>query len=290
MGKKDLSGKEFFADRERFAELLNVFFYQGKKAVQAEELERVTRIYPAFHGKGEMRRDVFMKDMARNICYGLELETEPDYSMPERVMIYDACEFESQIRETVKSHEKEQAGKKLNYQEKKSRMKEADFLWPVVTMVLYLGTEHWEGRRKLSELYRVSEEIEGLMRTMLPDYGFSLLEAEAFETDLKEFFQAMQCRNDKKKMRELLQTERFRQLKEETAWAIAAHLDRKRLIPKIKEEKSDMCNAIEEIFEDGKIEGRRVIIQNMLREGMEQEFIRRITGCSEQELASAAEG
>lgn len=202
MGKKDLTGKEFFADKERFAELMNAFFYQGEKKIKAQELEQATRLYPAFHGKGEMSRDVFMKDTLRNICYGLELESESDYSMPERVMVYDACEFESQIREMARRHEKE-----------------------------------------------------------------------------------------------LLQTERFRHLKEETAWAIAVHINRKRLIPKLRREESDMGNAIDEIFEDGKMEGRlegreegrKIIIRNMLQEGMDREFICRVTGCSPQEVASAIE-
>ena len=163
-------------------------------------------------------------------------------------------------------------------------MKEMDFLVPILTMVLYLGTGHWEGKRKLSELYRISEETEGTVSSLLPDYGFPLLEAdymnaEVFETDLKEFFQAMQCRNDKKKLKELLKTERFGQLKEETAWAIAVHLDRKRLAAKIEKEKLDMCIALDELLADERAEGRtegekkgkkeeRVfIIRNMLKEG-----------------------
>lgn len=300
MGKKDLVGKDFFADRRRFAELFNAILYQGEDIIRAEELERVVRIYPSLSGKGEMSRDIFMKDVKRNVCYGLELETESDYGMPERVMVYDACELEQQIKEISKQQKEEsRAGNKLDYREKKSRMKETDFLLPTVTVVLYLGLDHWEGKQKLSELYRIPEGLQESLGQKLPDYGFSLLEAdyinaEAFETDLKEFFQAMQCRNDKEKMKELFRTEHFRHLKEETAWVIAVHLDKERLMPKIRKEKSDMCNAIEEIFEDGKIEGRAegrsIIIRNMLHEGMDREFICRITGCSQQEFALAAEG
>ena len=294
MGKKDLAGKEFFADRERFAELLNAILHHGKGIIRAEELVPETGNYPSFSGKGEMHRDVFMKDKKRNVCYSLELETESDYSMPERVMVYDACEFERQIRGINKNRKKEEQEEKPNYREKKSRMKETDFLLPVVTIVLYLGADHWEGRRKLSELYRVSEETEKLMGEVLPDYGFLLLEAdcinaEIFETDLREFFQAMQCRNDKEKQRKLWETERFKNLKEETIWTIAVYLDQKRLMPKIKEGKLDMCKAIEDIFEDGKAEGRSSIIRNMIQQGLEKEFICRITGCSQQEFASAAE-
>lgn len=295
MGKRDLAGKEFFADRERFAELLNAVLYHGKNIIRAEELEQMIRTYPSFSGKGEMIRDLFMKDKKRNVCYGLELETESDYSMPERVMVYDACELEQQIREISKGRKEEEQEEKLSYREKKSRMKETDFLLPVITIVLYLGTDHWEGRRKPLELYHVLEEADNLVGEMLPDYGFLLLEAdyinaEMFETDLREFFQAMQCRNDKEKLWELWRTERFRNLKEEAIWTIAVYLDQKRLMPKIREGKLDMCKAIEDIFEDGKAEGRSSIIRNMIQQGLDEEFICRITGCSKQEFASASEG
>lgn len=107
MGKKDLIGKEFFADCRRFAELFNAILHKGEDIIRAEDLERLIRIYPSLSGKGEMSRDVFMKDVKRNICYGLELETESDYSMPERVMVYDACELEQQIKEISKQQKKE---------------------------------------------------------------------------------------------------------------------------------------------------------------------------------------
>ena len=249
-----------------------------------------------------------MKDVGRGICYGLELETESDYGMPERVIAYDVCEFEWQIREINKSRKEEE---KFNYREKKSRMRKTDFLLPVVTIVLYLGTGHWEGKRKLSELYRVSEGAGNIIRKMLPDYGFPLLEAdymdaEAFETDLREFFQAMQCRGDKEKLGKLLRAERFRQLTEETAWTIAVHLDWKRLETRIKEEESGMCIALDELLADERAEGRREgrtegrtegveegrssIIRNMIQQGLAQEFICRVTGCSQQEFASVAKG
>lgn len=298
-GEKRFSREGFFYRPQEICGVVECNPLSRENCIQAEELELVKRVYPSLSGKGEMSRDIFMKDVKRNICYGLELETESDYSMPERVMVYDACELEQQVKEISKQQkENAQAGNKPDYREKKSRMKETDFLLPVVTVVLYLGTDHWEGRRKLSELYHISEETEELMQELLPDYGFPLLEAdyinaEAFETDLREFFLAMQCRNDKKKLKELFQTEHIRNLKEETAWAIAVHMDRERLMPKIRKENSDMCNAIEEIYEDGKIEGRvegrSIIIRNMLQEGMDREFICGITGCSQEEFALAAE-
>lgn len=304
MGKKDLTGKDFFADHRRFAELFNAILYHGEDVIRAEEIERVIRIYPSLSGKSEMSRDVLMKDAKRNICYGLELETESDYGMPERVMVYDACELEQQIKEISKHHKKEsQAGNKMDYREKKSRMKETDVLLPVVTVVLYLGTDHWEGRRKLSELYRIPEELRESLGQKLPDYGFSMAEADFinpdyFKTDLKEFFQAMQSRNNKEKLKELLNTERFMSLNEEAERVIVVHLGWKQLTEKMEKEGLGMCPALKEMLEDEKAEGRKegeilerfAIIKNLLREGVNQEFIRRVTGCSQEELVSASKG
>lgn len=40
-------------------------------------------------GEGAIVREA---DLENRIYYGMEIETEADYSMPERVMIYDVCE------------------------------------------------------------------------------------------------------------------------------------------------------------------------------------------------------
>lgn len=301
MGRKDLTGKVFFADPMRFAELMNIILYHGEVIVKPESLVQMNREYPAPHNNGEKRRDILMRDKENNICYGLELETESDYSMPERVMVYDVCEWETQIHEINKRHEMR------SYKDKKSRIREKDFLLPVVTVVLYLGTDHWQGRRKLSELFCVTEQVKGMLDSKIPDYGFLLAEADymdadVYRTDLREFFHALQCRKDKRRLAALLQTESFRNLKDETTWVIAAYLDRKRLLEKMKKEGVEMCQALDELMEDKKREGRREgerkgrkeerqeIIRRMLREGLDRSLINKIMGCSEDEIVVVANG
>ncbi|MDE6891428.1 MAG: hypothetical protein K2P50_06500, partial [Lachnospiraceae bacterium] len=112
-----------------------------------------------------------------------------------------------------------------------------------------------------------------------------------------------QCRSDKRKLKELLKTENFRWLKEDTARAIAVYLDRERLIKKAEEEGFNMCAALDELLKDermegkteGKIEGkakgekeeRITIIRNMIREGLGHDIIQRVTKCSANEFALA---
>lgn len=315
MGKKDSIGKIFFADRGRFAELLNIALYQGENIIRPENLRPVHRDYLSPLGKGEKSRDIFMEDVVQKVLYGLELEAESDYGMPERIFSYDACEWEQQIWKINKAHEANQ--EKWDYKTRKSRMAKEDILYPVITVVLYLGSGHWQGRSSLSEMFRVPKIIQSKLKNKIPDYGFTLIEADFvnaddYRTDLREFFQAMQCRKDKKKLNELCRTEKFLQLSTETAWAIAVHLNRKYLAVKVEKEGMVMCQAFDELMEDkrlegireGKREGKKVgkregkregkkeeriaIIRHMLHEGMDQAIIRRVTKCSKKELAAAA--
>ncbi|MCM1542862.1 MAG: hypothetical protein NC121_16595, partial [Blautia sp.] len=100
MGKIDILDKRFFEDRTRFAELVNAEIYHGKRILIPRELEPLRRSYPSLGTvSGEKTRDVLMRDRRQDICYGLEIETESDHSMPQRVMVYDASEYEYQIRE-----------------------------------------------------------------------------------------------------------------------------------------------------------------------------------------------
>ena len=304
MGKKDITGKTYFRDAARFAELMNAVLYHGEKIIQPEKLVPMEREYPSLSGDADKSRDVFMKDAGCQILYGLELETESDYSMPERVMVYDACEYEQQIRKITGARKKTQA--RDTYREKKSRLKAEDYLLPVVTVVLYLGEDHWEGRGKLSDLFQVPDKIKKQIGCRIPEYDFCLIEAdyinaEDYETDLREFFQIMQCRKDKRKLNELCHSEKFRNLDPETMRAIAIHIDRKGLLPKMEKEGVILCQAFDELMEDKKQEGiqegikegerkcRISIIRRMLEAGMEGSQIRSITQCSEEEILLVAE-
>lgn len=105
-------------------------------------------------------------------------------------------------------------------------------------------------------------------------------------------------RKNKKKLNELFRTEEFLKLKEDTEWAIAVHIDRKKLTVKMEKEGLRMCQAFDELMKDKKAEGKKEgrkeerarIIRHMMQEGMEQNMIQKITKCSKSELAVIAAG
>lgn len=273
MGKRDILDRKFFADRGRFAELVNAELYHGEKILIPEELELLKRSYPSLASvSGEKTRDIMMLDQRQNICYGLEIETESDYSMPERVMTYDASEYEYQIRELGRLHRERKEYK--DYRSRKSRVTENDFLFPIVTMVLYLGEGQWQGKRKLRELFRIPKEAGQQLGRLLQDYDFLLIGAESvnvrnYHTDLREFFQAMQCRKEKKKLKELFQTEGFKNLSRETELVITAHLGEKKLFQQVEEGMS-MCKALDDWMKEEREIGRREGQKQGQRQGQKQ--------------------
>lgn len=308
MGKIDITDRSFFSNHERFAELINVNLYHGENILLPEKLITLSRSYPSMSSSsGSKNRDILMKDIRQNICYGMEIETESDYSMPERVMTYDVCEYEQQIKEIHHGHTDRRDYQ--NYREKKSRMKKSDFLLPTITVVLFLGEGHWAGRRTLSQLFCIPPRTRNLLGSMLHDYDFPLIEAdftnsENYRTDLKEFFQAMQCRKDRKKLKTLLHAKNFQHLKAETEQAIAIHLHIQRLTAKMEKEDIPMCKAFDDLMKEqerngkregrkeGKREGRKeekiIIIRRMLKAGLDESIISRTTKCTRKELAMAA--
>lgn len=303
MGRKDIADRLYFSDCQRFAELMNAVLYHGENVLLPENLSLIRRKYPSMSSaSGERERDILMEDISQNICYGMEIENESDYSMPERVVSYDISDYEYQIREIDKGHRERKDYR--CYRERKSRMKEEDTLLPTVTVVLYLGEGHWKGRRRLTQMFRLSARSRKLLGNYLFDYDFPLLEAdcvdpEDYKTDLKEFFQAIQCRSNKAKLRELFRTETFRHLGPETEQVIARHLHVERLAHKMEKEGLSMCKAFDdladELLQEGKTaglkEGRREekirIIRQMIKEGLDEAFIHRMTRCTAEEFSTA---
>jgi hypothetical protein len=296
MGKLDNIDKKYFEDAGRLAELFNINLYSGNSVVHPEELTIEGRRYPSMTGNsGEKSRDIMALHRGKGVCYGLEVETESDYSMPERVLVYDACEYEKQMSELDRVHRNK--GYK-DYREKKSRIKENESLNHVLTTVLYLGEGIWEGRRSLSDMMDVDATVKTLLGRQIQDYKVRIIEAdkvnpESYTTDLREFFQALQWRNDKESLHRFIKSPQFQNLKSDAQLAITLHTGMTGILKKVKEDKMPMCKAVEEWIEEerdiGRKEGINKILGRMLAAGMDEAAILNITQCSKEELAAAAQ-
>ena len=133
MGQIDMAEKLLADYNDVFADIVNVLLFDGRSVVKEDMLSdtRVRGQYKASDGAlHEFERDVakLVEDKKVKIALiGFENQTEPDRDMPFRVAGYDGASYRSQL------------------------LKDSAERYPVITMVLYFGTEPWrKGRDRKS--------------------------------------------------------------------------------------------------------------------------------------------
>ena len=125
-----------------FSDIVNVLLFQGKRVVHPGQLgnSRERAVYKADGAPHEEERDISKYWKKKRICiavYGFENQSQIDKMMPLRIMGYDGASYREQVLKDA--------------QEKK---------YPVITMVLYFGTERpWRKPLRLSECFNIPEDL-----------------------------------------------------------------------------------------------------------------------------------
>ena len=297
MGKKDIMDKDYFSEPEKLAELIQNGVYHGRIHIKGKNLKRLNQKYSTLNGKnGELERDGIFLEEEYGIKYGLEIENYADYSMPRRVMTYDACEYE---RDASKLREEHDIIKDFKtFEEKKSGMKKGEGYLPVITLVLYLGQGHFMGNCTLKDCLQIKNKARKYVYDKIQNYSFPIIEADYvnpldYKTELREFFQAMQCRYDKEKLLKLFEEERFENITANTQRIIAIHLDMDKLIKKVVEEEENMCKALRDLMKDTREEGREeereLVAMKMVEANKPVEEIMKFTTLSREEVLKLCE-
>lgn len=321
MGKYDTCMKEFLQNKDRFADLFNGCCFQGRQIIRAEDLREASENYvitdKRLPGKTRQKDTEIIRDIKMVLGSGMVLQVLAvenqsyiDYAMPVRCMGYDAAEYRRQLKERkqerrlLMNSEIRLKNPAVSMDETLSGILRSDRLHPVYTLCLYSGTEPWDGPRKLSDMMAFDPQNQNL-QSLFEEYHLHLFCIneqhifDAFHSDLKPLFQAMNCRNNKKKMIELMKDETYSHLNEDTWDAIAVMTDnaamlQKKDLYKTKNQKEEfnMCQALQELMQDernegriegkieGKIEDQKIVIRNMINRGYKTEDICAIAECS----------
>lgn len=334
MGKYDTCMKEFLQNKDRFADLFNGCCFQGRQIIRAEDLREASENYvitdKRLPGKTRQKDTEIIRDVKMVLGSGMVLQVLAvenqsyiDYAMPVRCMGYDAAEYRRQLKERkqerrlLMNSENRPKNPAVSMDETLSGILSSDRLHPVYTLCLYSGTEPWDGPRKLSDMMAFDPQNKNL-QSLFEEYHLHLFcineqhVFDAFRSDLKPLFQAINCRNNKKKMIELMKDETYSHLNEDTWDAIAVMTDNAAMLQKKdlyktenQKEEFNMCQALQELMQDernegriegrneGKIEDQKIVIRNMINRGYKTEDICAIAECSpafvkevETELAS----
>lgn len=182
MSKQDTVSKKYFQDNERFADLFNFFLYGGENVISPNHLKDLdtTQIAVPFGSDQksvpiQKYRDLLKVLEAKsdeNFTYLLlaaELQTKQHYAMPVRNMLYDAIQYSNQVEKISKRH-KERGDSTKDSDEFLSGFYKTDKLTPVITLVVYLGAEHWDAPRSLHEMLMLDNTE---LLKFIPDYNLN---------------------------------------------------------------------------------------------------------------------
>ena len=309
MGTGNTVVKQWLRDKERFADLFNGQMFDGKLVVLAKDLEPVDSeadiLVTDKDGKTrelQRYRDIVMqwKKGPLLAILGCENQAKIHYAMPVRNMIYDGLSYIEQMRQIWEEH-KNEAEVAMTSEEFLSKFLKTDKIYPVITLVLYYGTERWDASTDLYGMFPEELRLEEL-EAYVSNYRINLVEAgnieqlDKFHTDLQKILGMLKYRSNKAELINYMQKNEayFRNVDEETYQVIKEFLHSERIlkkeISKKKEAKIDMCQALEELYNDGIERGKEIGKQCGLNQKLIEQVTKKLSkGKSMEEIAEALE-
>ena len=280
MGQKDITEKVLEDYNDVFADIINGLLFDGEQEIKPEALENTTvhAQYKAEDNKvHELERDIekyWKEEKVELAICGIENQSIAEKNRPFRIIGYDGAAYRSQLQ-----------------QERKKML-------PVVTIVLYFGTDrHWNSRKKIKELM----EIPRCLDMYVNDYQMHVFEVawlteeqiSHFHSDFKvvaNFF--VQKRKNKDYVPD--DPTEIRHVDEVLKLLQVMTGDRRyeEIFRKKKEGVHSMCDVAERLEQmgiakgmeigrsegrtEGKIEGKILVYRNLCREGFDEKEARRL--------------
>ena len=287
MGKKDILLRNYLGSKERFGDFLNGILFQGNVKVRSDMIQEMDSVVTV----KDTERNQWIKkerDISRRIVNGVEYaivavenQMEIHYAMPIRTKLYDAMSYEQQYSELRKQYITEKRSE--SSAEFLSKMKKDDKLIPVITFVCYYGDEEWDTHLSLKEILKFPEGWEEIEQYVNDEkinlISVKKLNPQAFRGELREFLELLQCNSDQEKIKELIESDnRYRYLDAETCQTWLTLSDGERYYERLIEQQGekevyDMCQAFEDMVEEGRLENLKDNIRKMYKKGMTPEFI-----------------
>ena len=225
MADKDNASKVFLGDRKVFADAFNGLLFNGEKIVEPDKLSELDPNeilnqddFVGLDKNMERHRDLLKQLTLMDAggktfaILGIEAQSYLDYSMPVRLMLYDALRLAQEIRNLK--------------QKKVSGGLPDDRIAPVFTLVAYLSPKPWTAARSIRELLMpMPRELDALVQ----DYRINLLcpnemsddGIRKFRTGLAPLLYMLKHDNDEEQLLRGIATEpMFRQLDRPTLSAI----------------------------------------------------------------------
>ncbi len=268
MGRADEYQFDYLDDNNRFADQVNGALFHGRQVVKPYELEPAD-MQMVYLGKEAGNRKNFktVVDKTRmwrgRLIHILAVENQSfvDYHMVLRNMLTECLGYQKQWKQKKRLHDR-QKDLLIGSDAFMSGMTKAEKFVPIITLVVYCGTEHpWDGARCLHELLEMDDDVRGLVT----NYRLNLYDChehdtfDEYHTGLRQLFEVLRYGKDKDKLRAVMEAnkEAYSRMDSDTRELLE-------VVAKVKikeddqimengEKKYDLCKA----FVDMKLEGSR---------------------------------
>lgn len=269
MGAKDITEKNLEAFNDVFADIVNVLLFKGNNLMKEKDLESAAKdsMFKADGKIHQQERDVskFWKNgEVRISILGFENQTVQDYKMPLRVISYDGASYKQQLLDT---------------DDDKSKDKKKKELYPVVTLVLYFGTEEkWSTHKNLLSCFKVPEEL----KPFVNDYKINVFNIaclndktiDMFQSDFKivaKYFQTVRLKkNYKGSTDEIKHVDAL--LKMLSALTGDNSFEEVYNDGNLKKGGVTMCEVVEKIRNEGRVEGVLAGKAELVRKMLDSKF------------------
>ena len=263
--KTDTVLKNFWRDNARFADLFNAVLFDGDNVIKPEALEEADTDLSAILKIGS-HTETLQKilDVVKKSAYGvdfvilgLENQQHIHFGMPLRLMVGDALGYLKEYEEIAKKNKEE--GHWDSTEEFLSGFRREDRLHPMVTICVYYGEKVWDGPFSLTDMLSIPEKLKPIVN----DYKMNLIQVRESEQlrfqnpDVQTVFDV--SRNIfKKNYGKIEDIYREQEIDSELGLVIGTITESKELINHALERKGgrmNMCTALEELKNEGKIVG-----------------------------------
>lgn len=287
MGKKDIGLKSYLQNAVRYADLWNGAVFHGRQIVRAENLQEITPVRSKSDQEAVLERtgDLVMKqnyDGQRFVIFALENQEETDYGMPVRIMLQEALEYDRQIKEIRRKNkrlyqemcERSGGGQQTAFYKDSGeylyKVRREDYLYPVMTLVVYWGEREWRGPKNLHEMFHMDgmdSFMQEELKRMVPEYPLHFLNVSTFEhfeyfrTELSPLLELYQKRNCKEDFVRYIKTDKKCLDMDDESWYILSQMTDSKAIKSIIAQKNgeersdrDMGSAIDDWLYEAKAE------------------------------------
>lgn len=262
MGNKDLTEKILEDYNDVFADIVNVLLFNGERKVKEQDLENVS-VHSQYKASDdtlhEEERDVakFWNNYNIRIALvGIENQTIPEKQMPLRIYGYEGASY------------REQLGNKN--------------LYPVVTLVLYFGTDkRWSYAKTLKELIKVPNYLDDYVNDIkINVFEIAWLSDDVIEKFTSDFKIVARFFADKRKYTDYIPKDKTTIKHVDAVLKLLSAMTKDKRYESVLsdgKEVETMCEVAEKLEQkgktEGKAEGKAEIIKNMIKDGMAIEKI-----------------